>query len=205
MSEFGDLSGLVFNLRTGRLVCGHQRRKQLPEDTPIEDYQEATDDSGTVGYAWVPLNGTRFRARFVDWPETKEKAANLAANNPAIQGKFTSALADILDELDLALPNLASDLQFDILALEIPPVPPPQEGIPVDSKEQWQDMPEFQQKNHKPWKTILVHLLSSADLPKFAKAVKQQLTDRTKYLYFPALKDTPYWGTIQYKDKNDSK
>lgn len=29
MQEFGDLSGIVFNIRTGQLIGGHQRIKHL--------------------------------------------------------------------------------------------------------------------------------------------------------------------------------
>ena len=29
LKRFGDLSGLVFNRRTGELVCGHQRMQQI--------------------------------------------------------------------------------------------------------------------------------------------------------------------------------
>ena len=31
LAEFGDISGFVWNSRTGMLVCGHQRRKALIE------------------------------------------------------------------------------------------------------------------------------------------------------------------------------
>ena len=47
MGKFGDLSGIVFNRRTGRLVCGHQRIKHLQANAKIRK-QPASDDCGTV-------------------------------------------------------------------------------------------------------------------------------------------------------------
>lgn len=36
IEEFGDLSGIVFNRRTGNVVGGHQRLKCVPDDAQIE-------------------------------------------------------------------------------------------------------------------------------------------------------------------------
>lgn len=72
LAEFGDLSGIVFNKQTGNLVGGHQRLKVLPPDAEI------TMDTETHGH--VMISGERFNYRVVDWDETKEKAANIAAN-----------------------------------------------------------------------------------------------------------------------------
>ena len=35
MREFGDLSGIVFNVKTGNLVGGHQRTKRFSEDSKV--------------------------------------------------------------------------------------------------------------------------------------------------------------------------
>ena len=59
MKEFGDLSGIVFNRRTGNLVGGHQRLKHLRPEWEIlkEDF---TDDLGTVAQGFV-------KTFFGDW------------------------------------------------------------------------------------------------------------------------------------------
>ena len=46
LEEFGDLSGIVFNRRTGNTVGGHQRLKCLPPDAKIEkkDLKEKNQD-----------------------------------------------------------------------------------------------------------------------------------------------------------------
>lgn len=102
--EFGDLSGIVFNIRTGNLVSGHQRCKVLPRENEItitKKYDPPTR-TGTVAEGYVLIDSEKYQYREVDWPEDKEKAANLAANN---QGSVNdpdllSALLKELDTLD---------------------------------------------------------------------------------------------------------
>jgi DNA modification methylase len=79
MEEFGDLGGVVFNTKTGRLVGGHQRVKNLESTWPI--IKEAhTDNAGTTALGYVDTPHGRWTYREVCWPESKEKAANIAAN-----------------------------------------------------------------------------------------------------------------------------
>jgi len=110
MEEFGDLSGMVYNVRTSHLVCGHQRKDLLPADAPVEDYTEATDEAGTVGYAAVTIKGRRWPIRFVDWNESQERTANIVANNPALGGVFTEGLDDILKDIEQENPALFDEM-----------------------------------------------------------------------------------------------
>ena len=50
MEEFGDLSGIVYNHRTDRLISGHQRIKTAPGDANIHK-EPFTDNVGTVPLA----------------------------------------------------------------------------------------------------------------------------------------------------------
>lgn len=125
IKRFGDLSGIVFNKRTGELVAGHQRVEQIRAeygDRPIEpiDYNEFTGQ----------LYGIRidaehyFPVRVVDWTQAKQRAANVAANNPKIQGKFTSDLSAYLlsveAELSAEMPGVLDEcLMLDLLAAGI--------------------------------------------------------------------------------------
>lgn len=128
LTEFGDIAGIVFNLRTRRLVTGHQRLDQLKRLHGDALRIEA-------GHIVAP-DGERFRLRVVDWPEAKEKRANLAANNPHIAGDWkTDALEALLAELrddgegllaELRLCELAPDLfavEFGADAEIVPPIP----------------------------------------------------------------------------------
>lgn len=68
LARFGDIAGLTWNKRTGRIVAGHQRIEALKAPGAVfEDngngpgYRTAADD-------WVPV-------RVVDWDEAQERAA----------------------------------------------------------------------------------------------------------------------------------
>jgi hypothetical protein len=122
IEEFGDLSGIVFNKRTGNLVAGHQRVRTLKEQ-----YGDLEIKNGKIK---LP-GGEVFTVRVVDWEEDKEKLANVSANNPAIQGDWTNGLDEMLDglqEIDFAL---FQELKLD--EIEVPTVgekPEKEEGIP---------------------------------------------------------------------------
>lgn len=101
LKEFGDLSGFVFNTRTGRLVGGHQRKRVLPGKAIIKITHriEEPTTTGTTAMGYADVGGERFSYREVDWPEQKEKAANIAANKHG--GHFENRmLADWINELD---------------------------------------------------------------------------------------------------------
>lgn len=90
LKKFGDLSGIVFNIRSGQLVGGHQRSKQFDQNAVIvytQKFKKPTK-TGTVALGYVEHNGEKYSYREVDWDEAIEKAANIAANKGA--GEFDS-------------------------------------------------------------------------------------------------------------------
>lgn len=99
LGEFGDLSGIVFNRRSGKLVGAHQRLKVLPPEAEII--------MDTEDYGHVDVEGDRFQVRLVDWDEIKEKAANIAANKHGGSWDIPM-LNDWLIELEAA--NIDMDL-----------------------------------------------------------------------------------------------
>lgn len=104
MREFGDLGGIVVNLRTGHLVGGPQRIKHLSPAWKISK-RPVKDNVGTVAIGWIETDFGRFAYREVQWLEVKEKAANLAANK--ISGEWDEEkLAALLKELE-GTPELA--------------------------------------------------------------------------------------------------
>ena len=110
MSRFGDIAGIVWNERTGHLVCGHQRVEQLKK----LGAQLFSEDGNPV--LRVGKDGKRFTVRVVDWSEAQEKAANIAANNPHVGGEFTDELQALLGEVQASLGNDAfGDLGLDKL------------------------------------------------------------------------------------------
>ena len=111
LETFGDLSGIVFNARTGHLVCAHQRRAAL-EGVDLSRIRWGRPQRVTLGRPgrrfesgerWGVLRlpeGAVFHVRQVDWPAAFEAAANVAANSPTLQGEFTEALQPLLHEIE---------------------------------------------------------------------------------------------------------
>lgn len=106
LAEFGDLSGIVFNRKTGQLVCGHQRIKSLSDaEVHITETYKKPTKTGTVAEGHVLLGKEKFAYREVSWDIGKEKAANIAANKGA--GEWDEdLLTDWMKDLD--------DLNFDL-------------------------------------------------------------------------------------------
>ena len=104
MAEFGDLSGIVENARTGRLVGGHQRVKQLDPSWAVVVKDRAKkgeylDATGTIARGYVDTPHGHWSWRQVDWDEKKEKTANIAAN--AQGGEFDQEkLTELVRDLD---------------------------------------------------------------------------------------------------------
>jgi|GEM_PF-3102632 len=127
MAEFGDLSGIVYNRRTGPLVGGHQRAKNLDKSWPIVSEAHA-DQVGTVAMGYVDTPWGRWAYREVDWPEAKEKAANVAANQHG--GEFEDeGLKALLAEVggldfDLTLTGFMVDELQELLGNAPEPLPP---------------------------------------------------------------------------------
>lgn len=105
IERFGDISGITFNVRTGRLVCGHQRVERL-----------RAAGAQMVDGALQLANGARFPVRVVDWSEGMEKEANVTANNPNIAGTFSDELEELLLEIEAGMsPDEFSELELDAL------------------------------------------------------------------------------------------
>lgn len=110
MAEFGDLGGIVLNIRTGSLVGGHMRLKHLDPKWPIEK-RASTDATGTVAVGHIQTPWGEFSYREVDWPERKEKKANIAANHHGGEDD-DPALAKLIGDLEKD-----GAVDFDLLGL----------------------------------------------------------------------------------------
>lgn len=90
------------------MIAGRQRvrllRQMFGEDLIVKD-------------GGIETRVGTFPVRVVDWPEDMAKAANLAANNPKLQGQFTETVADLIRELELERPDLWDELLLGEIAL----------------------------------------------------------------------------------------
>ena len=127
MKEFGDLSGIVMNIKTGRLIGGHQRVKQLDPSWKIVKTPHK-DKVGTVALGYIETPWGRWQYREVDWPEKKEISANIAANQHG--GDFDMPkLKDLIIQLDTGDTDMElTGFNSHELELMMAPLVPPGEG-----------------------------------------------------------------------------
>lgn len=59
----------------------------------------------------------------------------------------------------------------------------------LDANLEWTDMPEFNQENLKPKRQVIVSFKNDNDMNSFAKLLNQKITDKTKSLWYPEVKD----------------
>lgn len=103
LDKFGDLSGFVFNQRTGNLISGHQRQKVLPKNSAIhiEISHLSPTACMTIAEGYVLIGDERFKYREVDADEEWEMEALLAANKHG--GEWDS---DALKSIEIDFPEM---------------------------------------------------------------------------------------------------
>ena len=55
----------------------------------------------------------------------------------------------------------------------------------LDQMKEWKDMPEFSHGDNTPYKRLIVNFDTKKDVDKFFKLIKQEYTDKTKYINIP--------------------
>ena len=92
IDKFGMLIPIVWNKRTGNVVGGHQRLRHLQETGEME-----TD------------------VIVVDLDDNEEVALNIALNNRAIRGDFTSDVVAMLEKSEVQLGSAFNDVKLNDL------------------------------------------------------------------------------------------
>lgn len=67
----------------------------------------------------------------------------------------------------------------------------------VDAIKEWDGMPEFNNEDETPYRSLILHFTEEKAVQQFAELTKQVITKKTKYLYYPkqikeVLKDKEY-------------
>lgn len=96
LERFGLLAHIVWNKKTGNIVGGHQRYKQL-QDRGIEE----TD------------------VIVVDLSDTEEMALNIALNSRTIKGDFTIGAIEALRMTEARIGQVFQDIKLDDLLQEL--------------------------------------------------------------------------------------
>ena len=115
LAEFGDLSGVILNRRTGLLIGGHQRTDVLRDGKLVVKDLPKPDAAGTVATGYIEHLGRQYTVRVVDWAEDRAHAALLAANRFGRLGQDDAALLkDLLAELDCGQTTDTGQLLADL-------------------------------------------------------------------------------------------
>ena len=69
----------------------------------------------------------------------------------------------------------------------------------VDMDEIWEGMPEYENEDLEPYRTLKLHFRNEADVKKFSEMMQQQITDRTKSMWYPQLERETF-KVIEYVD-----
>lgn len=148
MRAFGDLSGIVFNTRTGQLVGGHQRSKKIggAEEIIIDERLAKKNEHGTIAYGHVIYEDERFNVRIVDWDVKTEKASNLAANKHGGTWDMGILSEDLLsldsDNFDMELTGFTQKDMEDIFA------PAEKETVTLETAKQKDVNPDYSEHDH---------------------------------------------------------
>ena len=54
-----------------------------------------------------------------------------------------------------------------------------------DWQQHWVGMPEYEQENLSPYKTLKINFRNEEDVKKFSELLQQNITDKTKSIWFP--------------------
>lgn len=129
----------------------------------------------TLGSNTVPVH------KIDNLTDQQKQAFTIADNNIALNSDWDNELlwAEIkkLEENGYDLNLLAfSDIEI------MPMVDP---NVVLDPLEEWQDMPDYNQDDLKPMRSVLVHFESQADVDTFFSLIGQSHTEKTKSIWYP--------------------
>ena len=165
MQQFGWTNPVLVD-ESGVIIAGHGR---------VLAARKLTDD-GVQGFTSVPTMIAR------GWSDTERQAYLIADNKLPMNAEWHMAtLSESLLQLDAA--------NFDLQLLgfsdaELSNILAPVGEINRD--EEWRGMPEYDVEDKMAFRTIKLHFRNQADVDAFAELLEQSVTEKTKFLWFPA-------------------
>lgn len=162
LDDVGWVQNVIVNQRTGHVVDGHLR-------VAVAISREQKE---------VPVV-------YVDLDEDEEKRV-LAALDPVGDMAVTDIdkINELLSEVSMTetLGAMLKDVAHDWRGYMN------DDQSEQDAWDEWQGMPEFEQDDTRAKYKIVVNIESVEDLNQFAETIKQPLTEKTRFVYFPEKK-----------------
>lgn len=166
LAEFGDLSGVVVNIRTGEVIGGNQRSSIFKrEDAKIEiiERYDTPTKTGTTAIGYVIFGDEKYAYREVDWDEKTAESANIRANK--IGGIFDF---DILaNEFDMELLMQSGFSEDELLNSPLGNLSKLHTVNKGDENSEWIGLPDFDVDAGD--LKIIFHFESQEDMDKFDK------------------------------------
>lgn len=157
IEEFGWTNPILIDER-GEIIAGHGRVL-------------AAEQMGVASVPTITLSGLTDGQKAAYRIADNRLPLNAGWNGELLKLEI-EALQDV--EFDVGLLGF-SDLELgDILGVE-----------PDDPNEHWVGMPAFDQENNNGVRQLIVHFETDADVALFAQLVQQQITAKTKYIWYP--------------------
>jgi hypothetical protein len=133
MKEFSDISGITWNKTSGNIVTGHHRWSNL-----LDLYGEENLDFKPLTKSRFAIidkkskEDTGFVLRVVEWDDSKEKLANITANNQKLSGEFTADLANVIQDIQIS--DFDSDFLNEVRFFDIT-IP----NVSINTTSDWDD------------------------------------------------------------------
>jgi hypothetical protein len=150
--------------------------------------QDGTVYAGNMRYrAAEHLQWDSIPTRYADIPEQLAKERALRDNNQFGEWQ-DEELAELLYSLQQS-GSAVEDLGFNSWQLESLLGSVTGDAVSPESvTSEWQGMPEFEQQNAMPQRTIYVHFADDAAVEDFSRLVGQRFTEKTKDIWYPEQK-----------------
>lgn len=137
--------------------------------------------------AAIELKWTEISIIRTDLNNTDQLAYALADNRASELSIWeTEALQSIIEKLEAEKFDIDS-IGFDEINLSalIPTISP---TVVNSAATEWTGMPEFNQEDKRGLRSIIIHFEKAEDIEAFAKLIEQNITDKTKWLWYPKAK-----------------
>ncbi|EPR0420084.1 ParB/Srx family N-terminal domain-containing protein [Enterobacter hormaechei] len=157
IEEFGWTNPILID-EQGEIVAGHGRVL-------------AAEQMGIASIPTITLSGLT---------DAQKAAYRIADNrlplNAGWNGELLKLEIEALQDVEFDIGLLGfSELELgDVLGVE-----------PDDPSDHWVGMPAFDQENNNGVRQLIVHFETDADVALFAQLVQQQITAKTKYIWYP--------------------
>ena len=166
LENIGWIQDVIVNKTTGNLIDGHLRLelalKNKERKIPVK-FVELTENEEIMALTtFDPLSSMA---------ETNRDALNALIASLQKESQDTE---DDVENMASQMEDVIKDSKIAIGAEKYDPV-----------ATEWQGMPEFKSEDKSGFHQIIVHFETLADLEEFASLVEQNITDKTKAIWFP--------------------